>query len=116
METQESQLELYATFGDLRAKSSPFLPGLAEAAGTMRETVYKDGVLSTKVKRLIGMGIALAEGCVPCIIGQTKRAVEAGASKEEVLEAASVLLAIHGTSGYSESWRVVKVLEEMGKM
>ena len=116
METKENQIEIYKSIMESRDKWSKELPDVAAAAGAVREAVYKDGALSHKVKRLIAMAVALGLGCMPCIIAQTKQAVEAGASKEEVLEAASVLLAIHGTSGYSESWRVVKVLEEMGMM
>lgn len=116
METEEKQLELYSSIMNYREKWSKVLPDVAAAGGAVRDAVYKDGAISHKVKRLIAMAVALGIGCMPCIIAQTKQAVEAGATKEEVLEAASVLLAIHGTSGYSESWRVVKVLEEMGVM
>jgi AhpD family alkylhydroperoxidase len=116
METEEKQLELYSSIMNYREKWSKVLPDVAAAGGAVRDAVYKDGAISHKVKRLIAMAVALGIGCMPCIIAQTKQAVEAGATKEEVLEAASVLLAIHGTSGYSESWRVVKVLEEMGLM
>ncbi len=114
METQEKQLELYDSFTKVREKLPQALPEIGAAVGTLRDAVYKDGALSRKNKRLIGMAVALGVGCTPCIIGQTKLAVEAGATKEEVLEAASVLLAIHGTTGYAETWRVVKVLEELG--
>lgn len=116
METEEKQLEIYNSIIKYRDKWSKELPDVAAAGVAVRDAVYKDGALSHKAKRLIAMAIALGLGCMPCIIAQTKQAVEAGATKEEVLEAASVLLAIHGTSGYSESWRVVKVLEEMGMM
>ena len=116
METQEKQLELYESFTKLREKQSQVLPEVAATISTMRESIYKDGVLSRKFKRLIAMSVALGVGCAACIIAQTKLAVEAGATKEEVLEAASVLLAVHGTTGYAESWRVVKVLEELGIM
>lgn len=116
METGEKQLELYNSLIKYREKRSQVLPDVAAAHDVVRDAVYKDGALSRKVKRLIAMAVALGIGCMPCIIAQTREAVEAGASKEEVLEAASVLLAIHGTSGYSESWRVVKVLEELGMM
>ena len=92
------------------------LPDLAAVMDAVTNAVYKDGALTRKVKRLTAVAVALSVGCKPCIIGQTKQAVEAGATKEEVLEAASVLLAIHGTSGSSESWRVIKVLEELGVM
>ena len=113
METQEKQLELHNSIRDYLAKRNRLLPDVAAAQEAVINASYQDGVLSSKVKRLIALGVALSTGCVPCIIGQTRRAVEAGATKEEVLEAASVLLAIHGTSGYSETWRVVKILEEM---
>ena len=116
METEEKQLEIYQSIMAYRDKWSKVLPDVAAAGVAVRDAVYKDGALSHKTKRLIAMAVALGIGCMPCIIAQTKQAVEAGATKEEVLEAASVLLAIHGTSGYSESWRVVKVLEEMGMM
>ena len=116
MQTEEKQLEIYNSVMKYRDKWSEVLPDVAAAGGAVRDAVYSDGALSHKTKRLIAMAVALGIGCMPCIIAQTKQAVEAGATKEEVLEAASVLLAIHGTTGYSESWRVVKVLEEMGMM
>ena len=114
MQTEENRTEFYAGIMKLRDEADKSLPEVAAAAVTVRDAVYKDGALSTKVKRLIAMGIALSLRCDPCIVGQTKLAVEAGATRQEVLEAASVLLAIHGTSGYGEIWQVVKVLEEMG--
>ena len=116
METQEKQLEFLDNLLSYTAKRNKELPDVTAVREAMGNVIYKDGALSRKVKRLIAMAVAIGIGCTPCIIAQTKMAVEAGASKEDVLEAASVLLAIHGTSGYSESWRVVKVLEELGLM
>ena len=98
METEEKQLEFYNNYIKYRDKRSQVLPDVTTAGDAVRDAVYKDGALSHKVKRLIAMAVALGLGCIPCIIGQTKVAVEAGATKEEILEAASVLLAIHGTS------------------
>ena len=116
VETEESQLELYNSLIRFREKRSQMLPGMTVAVDALRDVVYKDGALSRKVKRLIALAVAIDIGRMSCIVGQTKQAVEAGATKEEILEAASVLLTIRGTSGYSESWRVVKVLEELGMM
>ena len=103
METEEKQLDLYDSMRRYQEKRAVVLPEEAHARDTVRDAVYKDGALNRKVKRLIAMAVALGIGCTPCIIGQTKMAVEAGATKEEVLEASSVLLAIHGTSGYAET-------------
>ena len=79
-----------------------------------RKEAYQDGALSQKVKRLIALAVGLQAGCPRCIIGQTKDAVAAGATKAEVLEAVSVGIVMGGTAVSAESWRVVKVLEELG--
>jgi hypothetical protein len=42
-------------------------------------------------------------------------AVAAGASKAEILEAVAVATVMGGTAVSAETWRVVKVLEELGK-
>jgi AhpD family alkylhydroperoxidase len=60
------------------------------------------------------MCVALGVGCTNCILGQTTAAIDKGATKEEILEALSILLAIRGTTGMAESLRVIKILEEKG--
>ena len=110
-----NQLELYDETGKYRDKFYEALPGVMAAHTAFRDEVYKDGALSLKFKRLIALGIALRAGCTRCIISQTKQAVEAGATKDEVLEAVSVAIAMGGTPAVGWLWRVVKLLEELGK-
>ncbi len=109
----ESQLELLDDIREDTAKFKQELPAMA-AHTAFNDEVYKDGALSHKVKRLIALAVALRAGCTGCIIYQTKMAVEAGATKAEVLEAVSVAVAMGGTPAIGSSWRVVKVLEELG--
>jgi len=110
----ESQLELlsditkYATSYNEEAQ-----PDMMAAYSALRDEVYKDGALSHKVKRLIALGIALRAGCTACILHQTKMAVEAGASKDEIMEAVSVAVAVAGSTALGWSWRVGKLLEEL---
>ncbi len=111
----QSQLELLDEIIECTTKFKQELPGAMAAHTAFTDEVYKDGALSHKVKRLIALGIALRAGCTGCIVYQTKMAVEAGATKAEVLEAVSVAIAMGGTPATSWSWRVVKVLEELGK-
>jgi len=80
------------------------------------DVVYREGALSTKSKRLIALGIALRACCTNCILGQTMRALEAGATKDEILETISVNLAMSGTTGMAESLGVIKLLDELGKL
>ncbi len=78
--------------------------------------VYKEGALSTKVKRLMALGIALRACCDNCILGQTTRALEAGATKEEIMETISVNMAMSGTTGIAEGMKVIKLLDELNKL
>ena len=111
----ESQLALYNQFMEMLGKFREAHPGLMAAEDTVRDVVYKDGTLSGKVKRLMALSVALRAGCVPCILGQTMRAIEAGATKAEVLEVISVATVMGGGIAGASMWRVVKVLEELGK-
>jgi AhpD family alkylhydroperoxidase len=110
----ENQLEYYTETGKYRDRFDQELPAMA-AYTAFRQAVYKDGVLSQKMKRLIALACGLNAGCTRCIQGQTKDAVAAGATKEEILEAVAVAVVMGGTAVSAETWRVVKVLEELGK-
>ena len=112
----ESQLD--ANQERLRAieKFKKVLPDTLAAEMKVGEHAYADGALSAKHKRLVALGIALGRGCTNCILGQTQRALEAGATVDEILETTGVAVAIGGTMGMAESLRVVRLLEEMGKL
>ncbi len=111
----DNQLKYYAETGKYRNRFGEALPEVMKAYSTFRTSVYKDGALSLKVKRLIALACGLQAGCTRCIQGQTKDALEAGATRDEVLEAVSVATVMGGTAVSAETWRVVKVLEEIGK-
>ena len=112
----ESQIELEKNRVKQRDRFGELLPGLKGALNGLKNEVYKDGALSCKVKRLMALGIALRARCVNCIIAQTMRALEAGATKDEILETISVNVAMSGTTGIAESLRVLKLLDELGKL
>ena len=109
------QLETLNEVMRCRDKLAEVLPGAMSAHAAFMGEVYKDGALSHKVKRLIALGVALRAGCTGCLVSQTKRAVEAGATKEEVMEAVSVGIAMGGTPAVGWLSKVVNTLEEMGK-
>lgn len=50
--------------------------------------------------------IALGAGCRNGVPGQTTYALEAGATKEKLLEILSVVLSMKGTTGAAESLRL----------
>jgi AhpD family alkylhydroperoxidase len=111
----DNQIEYYTETGKYRDRFDEALPKLMPAYSTFRKEVYKDGALSAKTKRLIALAAGLQAGCTRCVQGQTKDAVAAGATKAEILEAVAVAVVMGGTAVSAETWRVVKVLEELGK-
>ncbi|MDD5591272.1 MAG: carboxymuconolactone decarboxylase family protein [Dehalococcoidales bacterium] len=112
----ENQLKLNDERIVLREKFKQLFPELMAQETSILESVYQDGVLPRKMKHLIALGIALRAGCENCILSHTVRALESGASKDEILETLAVELAMSGTSGLGESLRVIKILDELGKL
>ena len=109
----ETQSELNKNRMKQRDKLKQLLPDVSGALRDLTTQVYKDGVLSCKVKRLMSLAIALGAGCRNCILGQTMNALENGATKEEILETISVVVSMRGTTGLAESLRVVQLLDEL---
>ena len=63
--------------------------GLHHAAAT-------DGVLDAKTKELIALSIAVVVRCDGCIAFHVHDAIEAGASREEIIEALDVAILMGG--------------------
>jgi len=112
----ENQVEYNKERGRLLAKFEKTMPNLMTPMGTIIDVAYKDGALSNKIKRLMSIAIALKSGTTNCILAQTMLALEAGASVEEILETTSVVVAMGGTAGVAESLRLIKLLEDLGKI
>ena len=112
----ESQVKLNEERVELLEKLKQNLPEVYAAERGVVEAVYKDGALSVKAKRLMALAIALREGCTNCILGQTKLALEQGATKEEILETIGVNIAMSGTTGFAEGLRVLRLLDELGML
>ena len=112
----ESQVKLNEERQALLKKFTESLPDLMASRRPVNDVVYRDGALSVKIKRLMALVLALGTGCTNCILSQTIRALDAGATKEELLETISVEVAMSGTTGIAESLRVIKLLDELGKL
>jgi AhpD family alkylhydroperoxidase len=112
----ESQVKLNNDRLELLGKLKQALPEIVDAEWRVLDIVYQDGALSGRIKRLIALGIALRAGCTNCILAQTKQALDAGASTGEILEVVAVELAMSGTTGVAESLRVIRLLDELGKL
>jgi AhpD family alkylhydroperoxidase len=112
----ENQVQLNAERIELLGKFREAVPQFMAAEAGVVEIAYEEGALSSKIKRLIALAVALKVGCTNCILAQTEKALDEGATKDEILETLQVLVAMGGTTGIAESLRVIKFLDELGHL
>lgn len=76
-----------------------------------RHTVEDDGALPSKTKRLIALALAVANGCEWCIALHVKGSMDAGASKDEIIEACFVSILMAGGPAVFHIGLVMDALE-----
>lgn len=91
---------------NVREMLNSFVGGLESLSTTNPENVdafmgllgasYEPKALDLKTKELMSIAIACYNRCEYCIVYHSYKALEAGASKEEILEAAMVAVAFGG--------------------
>ena len=108
------QEKLSSEIGEMWDIYKKCMPDIARAYDELPMEVYKDGMLSGKIKRLMAVVGALLHGCRACILFQTEEALSLGATAEEILEACAVAISLGGTMGAGETTRVVQFLDEKG--
>jgi AhpD family alkylhydroperoxidase len=72
------------------------IPDVYKGFGELHRASFSDGELSTKVKELIAVAIAVVEGCDGCIASHTQAAARAGATRGEAAEAVGVTFLMKG--------------------
>ncbi len=74
-----------------------------QAFSNFIQTTTNPGAIDSKTKHLIGLAIGLYTHCEYCIAAHTNEALEAGATREELIETAFVAASMGGgpVIGYS---------------
>lgn len=85
----------------------------ARAFGGMFQALMADGALSVREKELIALGIAVAETCRPCINLHVQKCLTAGATSEQILEAAGVAVMMRGGPAFTHVPEVLHALEHL---
>ncbi|NLB26829.1 MAG: carboxymuconolactone decarboxylase family protein [Bacteroidales bacterium] len=88
-------------------------PKLAQGFGTMHHATAEDGALTVKQKELIALGISITIRCEGCIACHVKAAIEAGATKEEIVETIGVSVVMGGGPSVVYGDKAYKAMEEM---
>ena len=98
-------------FFEYTAKFGQQFPEMSKNFMGLMGSVMEEGALGAKEKELISLGIAVGLRCVPCIYAHTQASLAQGASREEILEAASVAVLMQGGPGMAHVIEVMKALE-----
>jgi len=88
--------DYYQHLQGLMVKLGNELPGPMAGFGQLHRQAVAGGTLSTKVKELIALGIAIAARCDGCIAYHVHDALRAGATRKEVLETIGVAILMGG--------------------
>src|SRR5256884_7166351 len=90
-------------------------PAYAAARAEVRRlSVGEEGVLSVKVKELVVMGVLASRGLQYGVEAHMRRAIEYGATKEELFEAMKAAAVPGGGVAYSVGVRALQALEQDG--
>jgi len=110
---EASQLirEIKETVGKL-GKEYPKLAGPFDTL--LRHTLEK-GALSTKEKELIALSLGVLAECRWCIALHTKAALDAGATKDEIVEACFMAVLMGGGPALAHMRIAMETLEEFSK-
>ena len=71
----------------------------------------KEGSLSYKIKQIIGVALSVKGQCERCITWHVQKAMEAGATKSEILEACFVAVMMGGGPALMYMEDVTKAIE-----
>lgn len=95
--------------GDYAKQSPDVMRGVA----TLDHAAAKTGHLEPKVHELIALAVAVTTRCDGCIAVHTKKAVQHGATKEEIAEALGVAIAMNAGAALTYSARVMEAYAQL---
>lgn len=79
------------------------------------QAAEKEGTLSAKTKSLMSIALSLGKQCEWCIPHHVRRALELGATEEEIMETSVVAIYMTGAPAYSNLILLFKSIEEFTK-
>ena len=98
-----------------QAKIKEMAPNVRRGSGGLFQAVMKEGALPVREKELIALGISVAVQCVACINLHVQKCLRAGATREQILEAAGVAVMMQGGPAYTLMAKVIDALEYLEK-
>jgi AhpD family alkylhydroperoxidase len=89
------------------------MPDVIQGFSALHQHTMKPGAVSLKDKELIALGIGMAVRCESCIYSHVAAALRAGATRQEILEAAGVAVLMQGGPTYTYLPRITEALDAL---
>jgi AhpD family alkylhydroperoxidase len=88
-------------------------PDVVKGFGALFQSVMKEGALSVREKELIALAIGLAVRCDACIYSHVEKCFKAGATRQQVMEAAGVAVMMQGGPTYTHLPKLVEAVDAL---
>jgi len=105
----EYERQIFAAIGEIGKIS----PETVHACMSLSSAGEKTGVLDPKTRELIALAVAVTKQCDGCIAIHTDAAVKKGATREEIVEALGVAIAVNAGTAMVYSCRVLDAYKAM---
>ena len=105
-------IEIHQHLEERLAQLGSEIPGPMTGFARLHKKAVADGALSRKVKEMMALSISIAVGCEGCIAYHVHDAIEAGATRPELLETISVGLMMGGGPGSIYAAHALEAIEQ----
>jgi AhpD family alkylhydroperoxidase len=88
-------------------------PDVVKGFGALYQGVMREGAITALEKELVALGIGMALRCDACIYTHADKARKAGATREQIMEAAGVAVMMQGGPTYTYLAKLVEALDAL---
>jgi AhpD family alkylhydroperoxidase len=106
-------IELRSQLEESLSRLGKEIPGPMTGFARLHRKGVEDGALSGKVKELMALAISIVVGCEGCIAYHVHDAIQAGASRSELLETVGVGLFMGGGPGSIYAAHALEAIDQM---
>ena len=104
--------EYHQHLRNLTGKLTKEIRGTMSGFGQLYAATTADGALSSKVKQLMALGIAVTVRCDGCIAYHVHDALRAGATRQEIMESIAVAVMMGGGPAMVYGCEALEALEQ----
>ena len=106
-------IELRNHLDESLARLGKEIPGPMTGFARLHRKGVEDGALSSKVKELMALAVSIVVGCEGCIAYHVQDAIQAGATRSELLETVGVGLFMGGGPGSIYAAHALDAIDQM---